>query len=287
MNIKQIKYVLAVADCGSFREAAKQMKVTQPSLSHGIKELEKELELPLLIRTNRGAFLTKSGQEFYRDAEKIVYQLERLQENFSEVPQTAGLRIAHQHFYFVAQAVDRLLKGDPHCRHIELAECQRAAVIKDVADSRSEIGIIRYSAAEKSEITQQLESRGLTCRFLEKQPTVVYVGEDHPLVQQKNLAPQALAAYPEARLVAPPHSPARNSHLHKQVIEATDRGTLFGILQHTNAYTIGCRLFAERPLRSLVCEPEENEIGLLTRKNLPLSPSGARFIRELYEMLKT
>lgn len=285
MNIKQIKYVLAVADCGSFREAAKQMKVTQPSLSHGIKELEKELELPLLIRTNRGAFLTKSGQEFYRDAERIVYQLERLQGNFSEVPQTAGLRIAHQHFYFVAQAVDRLLKGDSHCRQIELAEYQRAAVIKDVADSRSEIGIIRYSAAEKNEVAQQLERRGLTCRLLEKQPTVVYVSEDHPLVQQKNLAPQALAAYPEAQLVEP-NGPTRNSHLHKQVIEATDRGTLFGILQHTNAYTIGCRLFAERPLRSLVCEPEENEIGLLTRKNLPLSLSGAQFIRELYEMLK-
>ncbi|MDM8213451.1 LysR family transcriptional regulator [Enterococcus hirae] len=282
MNIKQIKYVLAVADCGSFREAAKQMKVTQPSLSHGIKELEKELELPLLIRTNRGAFLTKSGQEFYRDAEKIVYQLERLQGNFSEVPQTTGLRIAHQHFYFVAQAVDRLLKGDSHCRQIELAEYQRAAVIKDVADSRSEIGIIRYSAAEKNEVAQQLERRGLTCRFLEKQPTVVYVGEGHPLGQQKNLAPQMLAAYPEARLVAPLRDPAKKGH----VIEATDRGTLFGILQHTNAYTIGCRLFAERPLCSLICEPEENEIGLLTRKNLPLSPSGARFIRELYEMLK-
>lgn len=145
MNIKQIKYVLAVADCGSFREAAKQMKVTQPSLSHGIKELEKELELPLLIRTNRGAFLTKSGQEFYRDAEKIVYQLERLQGNFSEVPQTAGLRIAHQHFYFVAQAVDQLLKATrtPDRSNSQNISAPRSSKMSQIPAARSGSSVIR------------------------------------------------------------------------------------------------------------------------------------------------
>ena len=43
MNIQQMRYVTAIANNGSFREAAKKLYVSQPSLSHAIKELEQEL----------------------------------------------------------------------------------------------------------------------------------------------------------------------------------------------------------------------------------------------------
>lgn len=66
MNIQQMKYVVAVANNGSFREAAKKMFVSQPSLSAGIKELETELGITLFTRTNRGAYLTEEGQDFRR-----------------------------------------------------------------------------------------------------------------------------------------------------------------------------------------------------------------------------
>ena len=52
MNIQQMKYVVAVANNGSFREAAKKMFVSQPSLSAGIKELETELGITLFTETN-------------------------------------------------------------------------------------------------------------------------------------------------------------------------------------------------------------------------------------------
>lgn len=64
MNIQQLKYVTAVANNGSFREAAKKLFVSQPSLSAAIKELENELSINLFTRTNRGAYLTEEGQIF-------------------------------------------------------------------------------------------------------------------------------------------------------------------------------------------------------------------------------
>lgn len=54
MNIQQMKYVVAVANNGSFREAAKKMFVSQPSLSAGIKELETELGSRCLLERIEG-----------------------------------------------------------------------------------------------------------------------------------------------------------------------------------------------------------------------------------------
>ena len=64
MNIQQMKYVAAIANNGSFREAAKKLFITQPSLSNSIRELEEELGISLFLRTNKGAFLTEEG--FFR-----------------------------------------------------------------------------------------------------------------------------------------------------------------------------------------------------------------------------
>lgn len=82
MNIQQMKYVVAVANNGSFREAAKKMFVSQPSLSAGIKELETELGITLFTRTNRGAYLTEEGQDFLNRAEKILVQLDTLESHY-------------------------------------------------------------------------------------------------------------------------------------------------------------------------------------------------------------
>ena len=64
MNIQQMRYVTAIANNGSFREAAKKLYVSQPSLSHAIKELEQELNVQLFERTSQGAYLTKEGSDF-------------------------------------------------------------------------------------------------------------------------------------------------------------------------------------------------------------------------------
>lgn len=84
MNLQQLRYVVAVANNGSFREAARKMFITQPSLSNGIKELEKELGLSLFVRTNQGAVLTADGKDFLARAEKILVQMDRLETRYQK-----------------------------------------------------------------------------------------------------------------------------------------------------------------------------------------------------------
>ena len=61
MTLQQLKYALTIADCGSMNEAAKQLFISQPSLSLAVKELEKEIGTRLFKRSNRGVSVTQEG----------------------------------------------------------------------------------------------------------------------------------------------------------------------------------------------------------------------------------
>ena len=72
MNIQQLRYVVAIANSGTFREAASKLFVSQPSLSVAIRDLETELGFQIFTRTTTGAVLTSQGMNFYEKALDVV-----------------------------------------------------------------------------------------------------------------------------------------------------------------------------------------------------------------------
>ncbi|MDJ0747477.1 MAG: LysR family transcriptional regulator [Xenococcaceae cyanobacterium MO_167.B27] len=74
MDLYQINYFIAIAEYGGFSIAAEHLNVSQPSLSNGIKKLEKELGVVLFERGGRRALLTPAGQSFVEQAKKIREQ---------------------------------------------------------------------------------------------------------------------------------------------------------------------------------------------------------------------
>ena len=58
MTLQQLKYAVKVAEKLSINEAAKELYISQPSLSNAIISLEKELQLTIFLRTNRGVTVT-------------------------------------------------------------------------------------------------------------------------------------------------------------------------------------------------------------------------------------
>src|ERR1700736_1985545 len=77
MNLRQLRYFLAIADEGSFTRAAEQLLIAQPSLSQQIKSLEQELGGPLLERLPKGVRLTAAGKAFLPEARAAVTHAER------------------------------------------------------------------------------------------------------------------------------------------------------------------------------------------------------------------
>jgi DNA-binding transcriptional LysR family regulator len=72
MNLQQLRYARALAECGSFVKAANRCAVTQPTLSNGIAQLEEELGQQLFARTTRMVQLTEAGEYLLADINDIL-----------------------------------------------------------------------------------------------------------------------------------------------------------------------------------------------------------------------
>lgn len=101
MNIQQLRYVVAIANNGTFREAASKLFVSQPSLSVSIKDLEAELGFQIFNRTTSGTVLTSQGLVFYEKALEVVKSFDSFEKTFSQADLDQNeFSIASQHYDF-------------------------------------------------------------------------------------------------------------------------------------------------------------------------------------------
>ncbi len=276
LNIQQMKYVAAIANNGSFREAAKKLFITQPSLSNSIRELEEELGISLFLRTNKGAFLTEEGMVFLEQAEKVLVQMELLENRYRETVTSERFSISSQHYDFLGEVIAKVLKkyGDQY-KDFRVFETTTLKVIEDVKGFHSELGIIYLISTFN---------------------THIFLGNHHPLAKQKEIHLEELVPYPLVRfnqegsnfsyfsedLVEIPEQ--------ESVIHTTDRGTLMNLLVETNAYASGSGVvtgFTKKEIRLVPLAPAlENRICLLFPKNREISPIGRYFIKELKALFK-
>ena len=82
MELRHLKYFIAVAECGSVSAAANQLYIAQPALSSNIKSLEEELGTKLFIREWRGVRPSEDGERFLERALAILKQVEQLKADF-------------------------------------------------------------------------------------------------------------------------------------------------------------------------------------------------------------
>src|SRR5215831_13770345 len=92
MELHQLRYALAVVDHGTFTAAAAACFVAQPSLSHAVRALERELGAELFHRVGRRPTLTAAGEAFVPAAREVLRDLETLR---AAVAAVSGLVAGH------------------------------------------------------------------------------------------------------------------------------------------------------------------------------------------------
>lgn len=83
MNLRALKYFVAIADAGSLTAAAEAIAIAQPALSRQLRELENDLGVQLLHRTSRGVRMTQAGATLYESAYRILAEAERVREQLT------------------------------------------------------------------------------------------------------------------------------------------------------------------------------------------------------------
>lgn len=94
MKLHQLRALRTIAESGSLQEAARLLEVTQPSLSKAVKELEEELGVPLLVRSNRGVTVTAYGERLVSMARLVTEEVRRAREEIDTLKGEMAGRVA-------------------------------------------------------------------------------------------------------------------------------------------------------------------------------------------------
>ena len=82
MTLQQLKYIIMVAETGTITEAASRLFISQPSLTNAIHELEKEMNITIFDRTNKGIHISKDGEDFLGYARQVLEQATLLEDRY-------------------------------------------------------------------------------------------------------------------------------------------------------------------------------------------------------------
>lgn len=144
MQLNQIHYLVAVADAGSLREAARRLGVSQPAMTKSLRLLERDCEAQLLIRTSRGVALTAAGRSLVARARLIQTELRRAKEELARHHGSAGtvaVGVAGvSTIAVIPEAVRDFQSRHPKAR-IRILEASRDALVPLVRDGTLDFGI--------------------------------------------------------------------------------------------------------------------------------------------------
>lgn len=295
MNITQLKYVLEVAGSPSMREASTKLFVTQPALSASIRELEDELGIVIFERTNKGITLTDDGREFITYAKKAVGQYMILEDRYmSRGGGKEKFSVSAQHYNFAIRAFTALIKKTAPGRYdFSFRETKTKEVLDDVADLRSEVGIISFSGSNEGLLKKLFRDLQLEFVPLMKRDTYIYVWKDHPLAGEKMLSIDDMKGWP---CVSFDQSGDGNFYITEEAmadypfdrtIRSGDRATTMEIIAELGGYSVGSGMLAEKGsvLSGMTAikmkEEDPLTIGYITRVGRALSHYGEEYVKEL------
>ena len=187
MELRQLRYFIAVAEEMHFNRAAERLHIAQPALSQQIQRLERNLKTQLFIRTTRSVEITDTGRVLLEAARRVISEAERAQSQveLATLGSTGLLRVG-----FVSSAALSLLPGMVNRLHehlpqvrFQLQENTTEQQIQAVLDGQLDVGIVR-----------EIEPiDGIHITALKREALVVGVPETHPLAQRTSVKLAELA----------------------------------------------------------------------------------------------
>ena len=182
MELRHLRYFLAVAESLHFGRAAQQLRIAQPSLSHQIRQLESELQTKLFERSKKRVTLTESGQLFLEESRLILEHADRaaLTARTGKRRETGQVRVGFDYWIDwtkLGEAVRRFDKAHPTV-HIQLFSMSSAQQIAALHEARIDVGLVRPPVTDP-----RLSSEDLLAESF-----VLALDENHRLAAHRRIA---------------------------------------------------------------------------------------------------
>lgn len=294
MTLQQLKYVIAAAEKGSITEAAKDLYISQPSLSGAISQVEKEAGLTIFTRGRAGVALTTEGMEFLGYARQVVDQMALLESRYVDArPEKIRFCVSTQHYTFAGNAFVELVQrfGQERYEFI-LNETQTHQILEDVRNRFSDLGVLYLSRSNETVLRKSFEEYGLEFHELFTATPHVFLRRDHPLAGRKSVTLEDLRPYPRLSFVQGTYESSNfaeelfSTEVVDKSIRISDRAAIVNFMIGLDGYTISSGIFP-RPLHgdaiiSLPLDEDETmRIGYLLNKDRELSELGRIYIQAL------
>ena len=164
MELRQIRYFLAVAESRHFTKAAEALGISQSNLSAQVKELERDLGAPLFDRAGRSVRLSAAGEAFLEPARRTLREAASCKDAVDEVigAKVGRVRVGATHVFSTRLIPDVVLAFLPRYPAIDLSITKAGglAVRHGVVSGRFDVGI-SYTTRPAREIEQELEAEPL------------------------------------------------------------------------------------------------------------------------------
>lgn len=299
MTLQQLKYAITVAQTGTITEAAEKLYISQPSLTNAIHELEKEMNIEIFTRTNKGIIVSKDGEDFLGYARQVLEQAAVLEDKYKGGG--GGKKkfcISTQHYSFAVNAfVDLIKKYGQDEYDFSIRETQTYEIIEDVAKMNSELGIIFMDDFNDVVLNKILKSNDLEFHQLYSAKPHVFISRKHPLAEKQIITNEQLEAYPYLSYEQGEHNSFYfseeifSTNERKKNIRVRDRATLFNLLIGLNGYTV-CSGIIDKKLngKDIIAVPLADEkdmrIGYIAHRKGMISRLGNTYIEALKKYLQ-
>lgn len=294
MTLTQLRYVIAIANAGSMNEAARNLFISQPSLSSAVKDLEEEIGVELFRRSNRGIFVTPEGEEFLGYARQVVEQYELMESKYiSKKPSKKKFSVSTQHYTFAVDAFVEMVKQFGMDEYeFAIHETKTYSVIENVKNFKSEIGILYLNDFNSKVLTKLFHEYNLEFHELLKCRIYVYMWKGHPLAGREEIELSELLEYPCLSFEQGEYNSfyfaeeVLSTYEYKRLIKADDRATFLNLMIGLNGYTLCSGIICEKLNGSEYCavrlkSDEIMTIGYLARKGAPISSLGKKYLEEI------
>lgn len=298
MTLQQLKYVVTIAEKGTISDAARELFISQPSLTNAVRELENEMQITIFQRTNKGIIVSNEGDEFLAYARQVLEQTNLLEEKYLNVKRkSVRFCVSAQHYSFAVNAfvdVIHAFGGDQY--DFTLRETQTYEIIEDVSRLRSEIGILYTSSGNEEVIHKIIRQKGLVFEELTIASPSVFISARHPLAEKEEIKLEDLEDYPYLSFEQGDYNSFYFSEEilstldRKKNIKVRDRATLFNLVIGLNGYTVSSGIISsELNGENIIAKPlkvdEYMRIGIIRQKNMPLGRYGQAYLEALHRYI--